>query len=190
MMSPPHDPAQDASLILRIALGDDRAFEAFYARYQPAIVGFHLRRAGSRELAFDLAAETFATVLVVAARFDPAGGSPAGWLFGIAANKLRESMRRGRVEHAARRHLGMQPVAIDDHDLARVDELASLGDEHAILDLLHDLPATQRDAILARVVDEQPYAAIAADLECSEAVVRKRVARGLHALRLRLEQSR
>lgn len=180
----------DAALIARIAQGDDRAFELLYERYQPAIVGFHLRRTRSRELAFDLTAETFATLLVAAKSFDPRGGSPVGWLFTIAANKLRDSARRGQVEQQARQQLGMYPVAIHDEDLARVDDLASVGDEHVIADMLKDLPAAQRDAILARVIDERPYAEIALDLQCSEAVVRKRVARGLNALRTRLEHTR
>lgn len=190
MMSLSSRASLDASLIAAIATGDDRAFETFYARYQPAIIGFYLRRTKSRELAFDLTAETFATLLVAANRFDPAGGSPAGWLLAIAANKLHDSLRRGRVEQAARQHLGMYPVAIHDEDLERVDELAAIGDEQTIASMLENLPVAQRDAILARVIDEQPYADIAIDLRCSEAVVRQRVARGLQTLRTRLGNPR
>jgi DNA-directed RNA polymerase specialized sigma24 family protein len=43
----------------------------------------------SREIAFDLTAETFAAVVVACAEYDPQRGSATGWLFGIAANKLR-----------------------------------------------------------------------------------------------------
>jgi DNA-directed RNA polymerase specialized sigma24 family protein len=39
-----------------------------------------------------------------------------------------------------------------------------------------------REAVKARGVDERDYADIARDLRCSEAVVRKRVSRGLTAL--------
>src|SRR6202035_3794226 len=42
----------------------------------------------------------------------------------------------------------------------------------------------------ARVLDEQGYDEIAAELECSESVVRKRVSRGLAALRTRLGATR
>jgi RNA polymerase sigma-70 factor (ECF subfamily) len=51
------------------------------------------------------------------------------------------------------------------------------------LELLDDLPAAQQQALRARVVDEREYAEIAKDLRCSEAVVRKRVSRGLARLR-------
>jgi RNA polymerase sigma factor (sigma-70 family) len=185
----PHD---DRDLIVRTAAGDDAAFEAFYLRYEPAVVGFHLRRTGgNRELAFDLAAETFAGVIVSSHRFDPAqAGSAAGWLFGIAANKLRESLRRGRVEASARERLAMEPVGITDDDLERVDALASLADERSIDELLSGLPEQQREAILARVVDERDYADIARDLQCSQAVARQRVARGLRTLRKGMEGAR
>jgi DNA-directed RNA polymerase specialized sigma24 family protein len=39
--------------------------------------------------------------------------SAAGWLIGIARNKLLESRRRGRVEDATRRRLGMARIALE-----------------------------------------------------------------------------
>lgn len=180
----------DAHLLQATARGDERAFEAFYRRYQGPILGYHLRRTGGRELAFDLAAETFAAVVTSAGSFDPARGSAAGWLFGIAANKLRKALERGRVEDSARARLRHEPVVLDDEDLMRVDELASEHDETELARLLATLPEDQRVAILARVVDERPYGEIAAELRCSEAVVRQRVARGLGRLRSRMEGTR
>lgn len=180
----------DARLIERTARGDERAFEAFYRRYQGPVIGYHLRRTGGRDLAFDLAAETFAAVIASADRFDASKGSAAGWLFGIAANKLRKALATGRVEDEARARLRHEPVQLDDEDLLRVDELASQHDETELSRLLHKLPAPQRDAILARVIEERSYADIAAELECSEAVVRQRVTRGLGRLRSRMEGTR
>lgn len=177
----------DAALLTAIAAGDDRAFEAFYRRHLAAITGFHLRRTGRRELAFDLTAETFAAVVVSCGDFDPTRGAPVGWLFGIAANKLRESLRRGRVEAAARQRLRHEPVVLHDTDLERVDDLASQVDERRLVELLATLPTDQREAVLARVVDERPYPEIAAALDCSEAVVRQRVHRGLRRLRHEME---
>ena len=50
--------------------------------------------------------------------------------------------------------------------------------------------AEQRHAIEARVIGERNYTDIAGELHCSEAVVRKRVSRGLRALRTRLAGER
>jgi RNA polymerase sigma factor (sigma-70 family) len=181
--------ADDAWLLLAAASGDDRAFAAFYRRWLPVVTGYHLRRTSSRELAFDLTAETFAAVVIGLARFDPQRGSAPGWLFEIAEHKLLDSVRRARVERAARARLGFEPVVLEDRDLERVEELASLGSPGQLDRLLARLPAAERDAIRARVLDERAYAEIAGEMDCSEAVVRQRVHRGLRRLRERLKET-
>jgi RNA polymerase sigma-70 factor (ECF subfamily) len=106
------------------------------------------------------------------------------WLYGIAANKLSGSRRRGRVEADARKRLALDPIAIEDEDLERIPSIAESVDVTAAV---ASLPEDQRTAVLARVVDERSYAEIAAEIACSEMVVRKRVSRGLRILRERLE---
>jgi RNA polymerase sigma-70 factor (ECF subfamily) len=103
----------------------------------------------------------------------------------IARNKLIDSVRRGRVEQAARERLALAPLEIDDQDIARIDELAASTDVARSLAEL--LPADQHAALKARILDELEYADIASDLRCSEAVVRKRVSRALRTLRAGLE---
>ncbi len=181
--------ANDGALLAAAAAGDAAAFEQFYRRWLPVVTRFHLRRAGSREAAFDLTAETFAAVVVSLGEFDPARGSAPAWLFAIAEHKLLSSFRRGRVEARARRALGHGRLVLDDADLARVEELASLGGEARVDELLAELPAEQERAVRARVLDERSYAEIAGDLRCSEAVVRQRVHRGLARLRNRLAEA-
>jgi len=182
------DAARDrgSGLLRRIAAGDEEAFSAFYREHLDAVVAFFDRRVGDRELAFDLAAETFATVVVSAGAYEPTGPG-AAWLFGIARNKLRESLRRSKVEQTARRRLGMEPIVLEDGDLAGLDELAGSGDA-ALARALDELPEATRAALLARVVEEQEYGEIAARLQCSEQVVRQRVHRGLGRLRAEVKE--
>ena len=106
----------DRKLLKRIADGDDVAFATFYRAHLNPVVAFFRRRVPDGELAFDLAAETFAVVAARADTFD-GSGEPVAWLYGIARNKLRESLRRGRVEDEARRALGLPAIALDDTDL-------------------------------------------------------------------------
>jgi Sigma-70, region 4 len=87
----------------------------------------------------------------------------------IAEHKLIDSLRRARVDSSARQRLGPEPVTLEDADLERVEELASLGDDGYVERLLRDLPPDQRDAVHARVLDERSYAEIAGELHCSEA---------------------
>jgi RNA polymerase sigma-70 factor (ECF subfamily) len=187
MMEPAPSTTDDA-LLRAAAAGDDDAFALFYRRHLDGVLAFLRRRVREPELAFDLAAETFAAVVLAAPGWR-GEGEPAAWLYGIARNKVRESLRRGRVEDAARRRLGLEPVDLDDDDLRRVEERAGAGagDLAARLD---ELPEATRRALVARVVDEREYAEIAAELACSEQVVRQRVHRGLRALRTRMAEAR
>lgn len=165
-----------------VAVSPD-AFAALYRRYERPLLAFLRRRVSGPEVAADLLAETFAAALE--ALRDGAGptGPVGGWLFGIARHKLADSYRRGRVEAAARRRLAMEPVVLTDAALERVDALHG---EATALELVEGLPPDQRDAVLARVLEEREYPAIAGELACSEQVVRKRVSRGLAALRARM----
>lgn len=184
-MSPvPHN--DDAELVLATARRDERAFALLYRRYLPLVLRWGIVHTGDRELAADLAAETFAAALIAARRYRPDRGAVDAWLLGIARNKLRESRRRGRIEQSARKRLSIEPATITDADLERVDELASRDEE--ILELVQSLPAAQRDALLGRLVDERSYHELAGELQCSEMIVRQRVSRGLRALRSRLQE--
>lgn len=176
----------DAELVAQTLKGDDAAFAAIYRRHLPVVLRWCLRHTHSPEVASDLSAEVFASALIALRRYRPEQGPLVAWLLGIARNKLSESRRRGRVENAARRRLGLERVAISDADLDRVDELSSLDDR--ILRLVQDLPEDQRVAITSRVIEERPYEEIASQLACSESVVRQRVSRGLRRLRAEVEQ--
>ncbi|HWC87651.1 MAG TPA: RNA polymerase sigma factor [Solirubrobacteraceae bacterium] len=167
--------------LLASAADDAAAFSAFYRRYEPAMLAYFARRVGDPELAADLTAEVFAAVLVSCGRYRPARAPAQAWLFAIAQHKLANSRRRGRVEDRARRRLGMAPVALEDEDLERIERLA--GRRDIAMQALAGLPADQREAVLARIVDERDYAEMATELRCSESVARKRVSRGLAQLR-------
>src|SRR5205807_1343300 len=139
------------------------------------LVGYLLRRTGNVEVAIDLASETFAAALAGAHRYRPAPDrTAAAWLFTIAQNILRDSLRRGRVEARARRRIGIRDaVAYGDDELQRIETLAGQSDWASRL--LESLPEDQRDAVRERVVGERSYREIASDLQTSELVVRKRV---------------
>lgn len=168
--------------LLVAGVTDADAFASFYRRHAAPVAGFFLARTGDRELAADLTAETFAAALSARRRYDPAKGAAAGWLYGIARNKLAKSRERGRVEDRARRRLGMARLELDDAALEQIEAAATA------TALLADLPDDQRSAVQARVVDERSYEEIAAGLRTSESVIRKRVSRGLSRLRAGMEE--
>lgn len=181
-------PTPDAELLRRaVDDADGEAFAELYRRHVDAVLAYLRRRVPTPELALDLTAETFATAIERAHTYR--GDAPVGaWLYGIARNKLLESLRRGRVEDAARRRLAHEPLAVTDDELAAVESRAARG--AGLLDEQLALLAPEvREALVARIVDERDYDEIAADLACSEQVVRKRVSRGLRRLRAALEET-
>jgi RNA polymerase sigma factor (sigma-70 family) len=162
---------------------DAASFEAFYVRHVTNVLAFFSRRTRDPELAADLTAETFAAALAGRRRYRPQAGAPSAWLFGIAMKKLADAQRRGYADQRARRRLGMERLELDDADVAHIEALAASIRANA---LLEGLQSDQRHAIRAHVLDERPYAEIAAQQQVSEAAVRERVSRGLAAVRARM----
>jgi len=174
-----------------VACGSDpAAFGLFYARYFEPVLAFFAIRVRGADVAADLAAETFAAALHASRRYRRGPEPAAAWLFAIARHKLIDATRRGVVADRARRRLGIEPVMIDDEDLERIEDLADVAasGERALMSLMGELPAAQREAIVARVLEERDYDEIAGELRCSPAVVRQRVSRGLATLRTQLEE--
>lgn len=171
--------------MLRLSGTDPSAFAAFYDRYERSLVAYFRARTHDPELTADLTAEVFASVLERARQFDPrrAGGDSAvPWLFAVARHTFLKSLRDGRVASDARRRLGvLEPVSLEEDGYARVEAVASV--EPELERALSDLPESQRATLIARIVEERDYDDIAAQLACSELVVRKRVSRALTALR-------
>jgi RNA polymerase sigma-70 factor, ECF subfamily len=86
----------DAELVRRTIRGEVRAFDVLADRYYRAVGGYLLRRVQRPDVAEDLTQETF----LEAFRSLRAGRLPeifAGWLYGIAHNRLGKWLRRKAV---------------------------------------------------------------------------------------------
>ena len=141
---------------------DPQAFGVFYARHLDGVERYFARRVANRELAADLAAETFAAALVARRRFVPGGTPAAGWLYTIAARRLVDYQRRAAVEQRARESLESE---------ARVESrwAAPSVEDDAEPALLRSLPEDQRRAVAAHVLRAQSYEQIATVAGTSEA---------------------
>lgn len=165
--------------------GGAEGFGRLYERRLGLVRGYLRRRIGAQpDLVLDLVAETFARALERREQFDPDRGTAVPWLLAIARNLLVDAVRTGRVDEASRRRLAMERIVLGEGDLESIDREGGSELERS----LARLPAVQREAVERHVVDEEPYAAIASCVGCSEQVVRKRVSRGLAALRRNARQ--
>lgn len=164
-----HDPLSDGA--------------GFYRRHERAVVAFVGSMVRDPEVTVDAVAETFARAYESRSTYRPELGGERAWVLGIARHVVLAAWRKGRVESEMRARLGMRTLRPSAETLASVEE-AVLESEAAVVQAwLSDLPEDQREAVRRRVLADEDYDAIARDLECSPAVVRQRVSRGIATLR-------
>src|SRR5262249_57558126 len=113
------------------------------------------------------------------------GGAGLPWLLGIAHNVLRDSLRKRRVEDAARRRLGLPRMTALDGNIEAVDERLSLSE--TARQAVSSLSAGERELLRLRVIEERPYREIATRLCCTPQAARLRVSRLLRQLQCTLE---
>ncbi len=111
-------------------------------------MGYFARRTHDPQAAADLTSETFASAIVAQHRFRRDGAPATARLFAIAARRLADYQRRGWVDERVRRSLAMERRLLS---------------EEVTFELLSDLPADQRDAVTAHVVEDRGYPQLATD---------------------------
>jgi RNA polymerase sigma-70 factor (ECF subfamily) len=164
---------------------DADAISRLYDAHADALLGFFVKRTYQPEAAMDLVADTFAAAFADRRRFDGAGDeAAAAWLYGIARHRLADFLRRGKLERQALSSLGFQRRPLSSEEYERIEDLAGLGAlREQLAAALTELGAEQRIALQLRVVEERPYAQVAAALGVSEQTARARVSRALAAMR-------
>ncbi len=174
--------------LLLAAAADREAFAEVYRRHVGGLLGYFSRAVGRSDLAFDLTAETFAAALLALPEYKAGPAPGKSWLYAVAHNRLMDARRRGRAEARAREELGMLAIALSEQAESALDQVIARSEGQHALELVGDLAVEQRDAITARFINGLDYPEIAVEMQCSEQVVRKRVSRGLSALRARLAE--
>jgi RNA polymerase sigma factor (sigma-70 family) len=168
---------------LRAADGD--AFGELFDRHAQAIYGYCVRRTGDSSVAEDLLSIVFleAWRRRVDARVDD--GKMLPWLYGIAANVLRNQRRSIRRYRAALARLPVEAAEPDFSDDAAARASATAEAQGFLRDL-DRLTSRERDVWSLVEWEGLSVAEVAAALRLSEAVVRTRLTRA----RARLRQTR
>lgn len=155
-----------------------------YRRHGRTLLLFLVRRTADPEAALDLWAETFAQATAARRAFrGTTDDEAAAWLYGIAKRQLAQFYRRGSAERRALERLRIErpPLTPEvEAELVREAGLAEVRREVAAAVAV--LSPDVREAVALRVVNELPYADVAARLVITEAAARARVSRGLRAL--------
>jgi RNA polymerase sigma factor (sigma-70 family) len=149
----------DERLIALTRRGQHAAFEALCARYQSRLLSFCRHMLGSREDAEDVLQEVFAAAFN-AVLADEREINVRPWLYRIARNRSLNHLRRATA------------VGVDSMDVHFADHGMSTGDRairresfRELLSDVHDLPETQRTALLLREIDALSYEQIAHAME-------------------------
>ena len=85
----------DDGLLHRVMAGDEDAFSVLYKRRHPSIYRFALHMSGNASVAEDVTQEVFMTLIRDPHRFDPLRGTLAGFLFGVSAESLAQTLGAG-----------------------------------------------------------------------------------------------
>ena len=170
--------ASDDAALVAAACRDRREFAGLYERYADRLYRYALARTGSEAAADDIVSETMVAALEGIARFDPARGSFAGWLFAIAARKLADRGRRqGRVQRLVGRLRGAEAVHED-----ALDTIIRGEDAATVRRLLAGLSARDRELVLLRYSAGLNSSEIAEALGMSSGAARVRLMRVLQRL--------
>lgn len=162
------DPGLPDSSYLARSLVEPVAFESIFERHFSSIHRYLQRRAG-RDLADDLAAETFVVAFEKRASCQ-ASGSVLPWLYGIATNLLHHRWRsEQRQLRAYARSSAERGSEQDDDTAARAD--GSVLDARVARALMAMRPR-ERDALLLFALADLSYEEIALALDVPVGTVR------------------
>jgi RNA polymerase sigma factor (sigma-70 family) len=166
------------------SLEEEERFGLIFDRHFAAIHRYLHRRVG-KELADDLAADTFTQAFDHRREYDPSRLDARPWLFGIAANLLRHHRRAERRRlFAYARALG-DPVSHIDVDAvhSRVDAAAA---SPLVAVALMTLEHGDREALLLLAWADLTYQQIAEALDIPVGTVRSRIHRARRLVRTSL----
>jgi RNA polymerase sigma factor (sigma-70 family) len=171
------DDARDIELSLR----DPAQFGRVFDRYFAEIHGYAAKRAG-RDVADDIAAETFLTAFKVRRRFDPGRGTVKAWLYGIVTNHLSAYRRRELRAYRAMARSGLSPP--DEGHADRVVERVAAGSLRGLLaKALADLSRGEREVLLLVALGDLSNTDVAAALGIPYGTVASRLSRARTKLR-------
>ncbi|MFQ5732377.1 MAG: RNA polymerase sigma factor [Planctomycetaceae bacterium] len=165
--------SSDSRLVEDARRGDTEAFGELVLRYEQRLIRVILRFVSDRELARDLAQDTFLRVYERLDQFDPSRRF-GPWLFRIGVNltldHLRKRKRRGRWA------LFSETPGDRPPDPATPDPRTKRDLSQEVRSVLAQIPEKYRSVLVLRDLENFPTSEIAAIMNRKEATIRWRLA--------------
>lgn len=167
--------------VIEASRSDPQRFALLFDRHFGTLHRYLRRRIG-KDLADELAAETFAQAFGSRHRYDSNHPDARPWLFGIAANLLRRHARTERRRLLAYARTGVDSISGSSEESAdeRLDALAA-GPQ--IASALAGLPVGQREVLLLFAWADLSYEEMGQALGLPVGTVRSRLSRARSKLR-------
>ena len=190
--------ATDQEVVVLARAGRDAAYRELIRRYERPVFSLIYRMVRDRELAEDLAQETFVKALNAIESYRPEFKF-SSWIFKIANNAAIDQLRRrelntlsldGSPNAETADAVEATALQISDHKETPLDELEARELGGAIEVAIARLRPEYRACILLRHVEGRPYEEIAEMLSLPLGTVKTYIHRARNELRLALEDLR
>jgi RNA polymerase sigma-70 factor (ECF subfamily) len=171
---------EDAQLVRRILAGEADLYRQVVVRYETRLLAYLARMLGDPELARDVTQDTFVSAYASLGQWRAEPGASLGpWLYRIATNLGLNASRARRRRGDAQSSL-MELANHPDAERSLEDRFV----QRELLDAaLRSLRPEEAACLVLHLVAGERYDEIGARLGMSSEAVRKRVARGITALR-------
>ena len=171
--------AADAAVEAAWVQGGGDALRRCYEQFGTLVFTYCVRRLGDRDRAADCTQEVFVGAWRSRDRFDPAKGTLAGWLIGIARFKVVD----------AQRATGRTPTPVEDppEDAAVVAPSDDLGEQLLVQHALESLSPRARQVVELAFYSDLTQSQIAERLALPLGTVKSDMRRALMRLRAELE---
>jgi RNA polymerase sigma-70 factor (ECF subfamily) len=188
----------DADVVALAQQGRDAAFRELVRRYERPVFSLIFRMVRDRELAEDLAQDTFVKVLNHIDRYRPEF-KLSSWLFKIANNVAIDHLRKRQLPtismdgspHASTADaVESTSFQVADQQESALAEMESKELGTAIEQAIASLRPEYRACIMLRHVEDRSYEEIAATLDLPLGTVKTYIHRARHELRKALEDKR
>jgi RNA polymerase sigma-70 factor, ECF subfamily len=173
----------DAAAVVARSVCDPDQFAVIYDRYVGEVYRYVAGRLG-RDVAEDLAAETFLIAFRKRDRFDPALGTVRPWLYGIATTLVGQHRREETRRYRALARAGRLALdSVESHDDRVADAVTAEQLSRQLAAALAGLGDGDRDVLLLVAISELSHQEVALALDIPYGTVGSRLNRARRALR-------
>lgn len=170
-----------AELLKSCGRGDEAAFARLYDATASRVVGLAVRVVRDPAQAEEVAQEAFLDIWKQSGRFDPAKGSPLGWLLTIVHRKAVDRVRSAEASTRRDTSYHQQNQAVE-HDSTAEAAAASL-EARRVRQALTSLTPVQREALELAYFGGYTHTEVATMLQLPVGTAKTRIRDGLIRLR-------